>query len=176
MELSPDHARRLESLIRPGVISEIDHAAARCRVTTGGLTTDWLPWISRRAGATRDWNPPTQGEQVLVVSPSGETGAGFVILGIYSDANPAPSSSPDEHLWLFPDGARILYNHKTGALQVSGVKLCSVESASIVLRGSVTIDGPVTQTGGALSSNGVVLDKHRHRDVTPGSDPTGVPL
>lgn len=183
MDLAPDLARRLESLIRLGTIAEVDLAAARCRVATGGLTTDWLPWFALRAGTTRTWDPPTVGEQVVLFSPSGDTGAAIALTGLYSDAIAAPSTSADEHLRLYPDGARIRYNHKTGALTVSGVKTAQVQciesltvtAPSITLNGHVTISGPVTQSDGDLSSEGTVLHTHKHKDVVAGGALTGVP-
>ncbi len=108
---SADLARRLDNLIRLGTVAEVDHARARCRVKTGGLLTAWLPWGTRRAGDTRTWCPPTVGEQVLVLSPSGEPGAGIVITGVYTEAHDQPSSSADDHLTDWPDGAREHYDH-----------------------------------------------------------------
>ncbi|MBX9298771.1 phage baseplate assembly protein V [Chromobacterium vaccinii] len=144
-----DHSRRLESLIRFGTIAEVDHAARRVRVQSGGLTSNWLPWGARRAGQTRDWDPPTEGEQVVLLCPSGDPAGGVVLLALYSDAFDAPSSSPDEHLRVYPDGARILYNHATSALTVSGIKTATVQAAE-----RVTLDAPETLITGNVTING----------------------
>ncbi|MDR1349369.1 MAG: phage baseplate assembly protein V, partial [Zoogloeaceae bacterium] len=88
--LSPDLSRRLESMIRIGRVVAVDPAAARCRVKSGELETEFLPWLERRMGETRDWDPPTIGEQVMVLSPSGEVAGGIVLTGIPSDASPPP--------------------------------------------------------------------------------------
>lgn len=145
-------SRRLANLLRLGVIHSVDHAAARCRVESGDLITDWLPWQTPRAGATRTWDPPTVGEQVIVLSPSGEPGAGLVIYGFYSDANPAPSDSPDEHVIAdYPDGALITYNHATGALNATGIKTATIEASE-----QATIDCPETTITGNLTVNGDV--------------------
>lgn len=69
MDSLAELTRRLDNLIRLGTIAKVDHAAARCRVKS----RTWLPWIALRAGATLDWNPPTEGEQCVLFSPSGET-------------------------------------------------------------------------------------------------------
>jgi phage baseplate assembly protein V len=211
MDLAPDHARRIESLIRLGTVAEVDHARARCRVTSGSLTTDWLPWLALRAGTTRTWNPPTVGEQVLVLSPSGETAAGVVLIGIYSDTAKPPSNEPAEDVRLYPDGARIRYNHATGALEATGVKTALVQASGhctldtplttitgdLVVEGKATVRGlftylaglagygtgqattviigPLTQSDGALSSNGIVLHAHTHGGVKAGSDSTAGP-
>ncbi|MDR3087040.1 MAG: phage baseplate assembly protein V [Azoarcus sp.] len=112
-DLAPDQNRRIESAIRFGTVSAVDHAAALCRAQTGGLLTDWLPWFVPRAGETRDWNPPTVGEQCVILSPSGETDTGAVLVGLYQDANPPPDASPDKTVRLWPDGARQEYDHAT---------------------------------------------------------------
>lgn len=58
--------RLILNLVRKGTIAEVDHASAKCRVATGDLTTNWISWMALAAGQTRDWNPPTVGEQVLL--------------------------------------------------------------------------------------------------------------
>lgn len=217
-----DISRRLENLLRLGTVAQVQMAPPRVRVQSGGLTTTWLPWITLRAGTTREWNPPTVGEQCMLFSPSGEPAAGVVLVGLFSDANPAPSSSPEEFLIVFPDGARIYYNHVAGALEATGIKTalvqasdkCTVDCPESEFTGNVTIDGnllvkgqatimqlltylsgmagtgggagggttitgPINHQGvftntGSLSSNGKVLDTHKHPGDSGGT--TGVPL
>ena len=124
-----DLGRRIANLIRFGTIAEVDTAGARVRVTTGGILTQWIPWMAARAGSTAEWNPPTVGEQVLLLSPSGEPAAGVALVGLYTEARPAPSSSPDEHVTAYPDGAVIKYNHAASVLEVTGIKTASVEAS-----------------------------------------------
>jgi len=114
--------RRLDNLICRGTVAEVDHASHACRVQTGELLTDWLPWMAVRAGKTRTWCPPTVGEQVVVFCPSGETGTGFVLTGLYSDQSPPPSASPDLHVRSWPDGGVESYDHSgsTYLLSVPG--------------------------------------------------------
>ncbi len=40
----------LRKMIRTGIIVETDLNAGRCRVQTGGMCTDWLQWLTHRAG------------------------------------------------------------------------------------------------------------------------------
>ncbi|ASJ24315.1 phage baseplate assembly protein V [Laribacter hongkongensis] len=144
-----DLSRRLESLIRPGTIAGVDLARARVRVTSGGLTTDWLPWFSARAGTTRDWNPPTVGEQCVVLAPSGDPATGFVLVGLFSGAHPAPSHNGDERLRVYPDGARITYNHTSGALSATGIKTVLIEASE-----KCTVDCPLTEFTGDVHIQG----------------------
>lgn len=103
--------RLIHNLARFGTIAEVDHARARVRVATGEITTAWLPWLELRAGTTRTWNPPTVGEQVVVLAPGGDMAAAIAITGLYRDQHPAPSASPDLWHTLMPDGAIIEYDH-----------------------------------------------------------------
>lgn len=153
MDQIAELARRMESLIRLGTIAEVDHSAARVRIKTGNLVTDWLPWTAARAGSTREWNPPTLGEQVAILSPSGNPAAGVILPGgVFSDANGANSNSPDEHVRDYPDGARIRYNHATGTLEATGIKIalvqasehCTVDCPETTITGNVLIKGALT--------------------------------
>lgn len=170
-------SRRLENLIRIGTIHSVDHAAVRCRVQTGALITQWLPWLEQRAGETTTWNPPTIGEQCILFSPSGEPAGGIVLVGIDSAAIQPPSHSPEKHVIKFPDGATFSYDHATGHLSITGIKTAAL-SATESLTVSVphtTWTGEIEQTSGNLSSNGVVLHTHTHTGITPGPANTGGP-
>lgn len=147
-----DLSRRLESLIRLGTVAEVDHAAARVRVRSGGLLTTWLPWLTHRAGDTRSWCPPTVGEQVLLLCPSGEPGAGIVLPAIYADARPAPDTSASTHVVTFPDGARVCYDHASSHLDVQGIKTATVQASELV-----TVDVPETRITGNVTIDGNLL-------------------
>lgn len=198
-------SRRLENLIRIGTIHSVDHAAVRCRVQSGALVTQWLPWIESRAGETTTWNPPTVGEQAVVFSPSGEPAGGIVFYGIPSDLIPPPSHAPEKHVIKFPDGAVFSYDHAASHLEITGIATASIVAAESItldtplthITGQATVDdlltyknglagtggsnanaitGSLTQTGGSLSSNGIVLDSHQHSGVVAGGGTSGGPL
>lgn len=132
--------RLLRNLIRIGVVTQVNTADALCRVQTGELTTDWLHWLTRRAGRSRDWWAPSVGEQVLLLCIGGELDTAFVLPGIYSDDNPAPSASGDALHVSFPDGAVIEYEPENGALTVSGIKTADVTASE-----SLTATVPVVR-------------------------------
>jgi len=197
-------SRRLENLIRLGTIHSIDHAAVRVRVQTGHLVTQWLPWLEHRAGATTSWDPPTVGEQCVILSPSGEPAGGIVLRGLHSAAIEPPSHSPDTHVIKFPDGAVVSYDHDAGHLDVSGIQTARIEAAvSVTLdtplthcTGKLEVDdlltyknglngtggsnnnvvtGNFTHTTGSLTSNGKSLHQHTHGGVQTGGGSTGQP-
>ncbi|XXN62779.1 phage baseplate assembly protein V [Enterobacter ludwigii] len=185
--------RLLRNLIRIGTVSAVNLDDGLCRVDTGNNTTGWLHWLTARAGKTRSWNAPSVGEQVLVLCLGGELETGFVLPGIFSDDNPAPSASADALHWSFPDGAVIEYEPATGALAASGIQTATISAAVQVLLDTPlvectqllrtaqldvtdggTMKGNVTHTGGSLSSNGKVLHLHKHPGDSGGQ--TGTPI
>ena len=163
-------------MIRTGVVAEIDLPAGRCRVQMGAILTDWLPWLTPRAGRSRTWWAPSIDEQVLVLSVGGELDTAFVLPGIYSTDNPAPSASADALHVTFPDGAVIEYEPQTSALVVSGIKTADVTASEsitatvpvvrVTAKTSITLDTPhvictqklttatlEVQQGGTMSGN-----------------------
>ncbi|MBY0445835.1 MAG: phage baseplate assembly protein V [Burkholderiales bacterium] len=149
MNQTAEHSRILESMIRIGTVAEVDHTNALCRVQSGELLTDWLPWLAPRAGNVRVWSPPSIGEQVLLFSQSGEVGAGVVLSGLFSDAFTPPSHDASVTCVAFPDGALISYNHASGALSATGIQTAIIQ-ASV----KITAECPETETTGNLTVGG----------------------
>ncbi|EEK5158243.1 phage baseplate assembly protein V [Salmonella enterica] len=125
-------ARAIRNLIRSGVVTEVDTVQGLCRVQSGGIQTTWLNWLTTRAGRSRTWWAPSVGEQVLLLAIGGELDTAFVLPGIFSDDNPAPSASADAWHVAFPDGAVIEYEPETGALTVSGIKTADVTASESI--------------------------------------------
>lgn len=125
-------ARTLRNMIRTGVIVETDLDAGRCRVQTGGIQTDWLQWLTQRAGRSRTWWAPSVGEQVIILAVGGELDTAFVLPAIFSDDYPAPSASADALHIAFPDGAVIEYEPETSALTVSGIKTADITASESI--------------------------------------------
>ncbi|MDE8034643.1 phage baseplate assembly protein V [Actinobacillus equuli subsp. equuli] len=130
-----EQERQLTNIVRLGTIAEVDCDKALARVTSGGITTDWLPWLTQRAGTTISWNPPTIGEQCIVLASSGELTTAVILLGLYTSN--APSKNPDEWLFYFPDGATLMYNHSSGHFALKNCKTAEVFASQ-----SVTADTP----------------------------------
>jgi phage baseplate assembly protein V len=106
--------RRLDNLVMLGVIEEADYPAQRVRVRLGELLTGWLPWTTLRAGQDRTWWAPEIGEQVLVISRSGDPALGVVIGAIYRDAHPGPADRATVSHTVRPDGTVEEYDRTTG--------------------------------------------------------------
>lgn len=166
--MSADNNRRIESIIRFGLIAEVDYAQAKARVKCGEILTDFLPFITLRSGTTKTWSPPTQGEQCVILAASGELTTACIITGLYTQNS--PSHSADEHVIEFADGAKITYNQSSGALVVTGIKTVSITATNqididcptINIKGDVNIDGSLSTTGtsttkGNISTQGSVI-------------------
>lgn len=117
--------RRLANVVRTGVIAEADYSAARVRVQYAEdendepVTTAWLPWVTRRAGAAIEWWAPEVGEQVTILSPSGELTQGVVLPAMFSTAHPAPSSDPKVRRTNYGDGSFVEYDENTHTMTVT---------------------------------------------------------
>lgn len=125
-------ARAVRDIIRIGVVAEVNTTLGVCRVQTGELLTDWLHWLTPRAGSARTWWAPSVGEQILLLSLGGELDTGFVLPGIYSDDFPAPSASSQAYHISFPDGAVLEYEPENGALTVSGIKTAKISATTSI--------------------------------------------
>jgi phage baseplate assembly protein V len=146
-----EFTRQIQNLIRRGTISAVDLDAQKCRVKSGELETNFIDWMTLRAGAARTWNPPTEGEQVLLLSPGGDPAQGIALCGLYSEAAPAPSNAAGEDSTHYPDGAVIKYDAASSTLDAT---LPAGGKASITAPGSITVNSPdVTVNGETVTLN-----------------------
>ena len=120
-----DMARRLRNVVRAGTVDEVDLDAARMRVCydrdddDAPICTAWIPWIAARAGGDRTWWAPDVGEQVVLLSPSGELTQAIALPALYQSAHPAPDDSPDAHVERYDDGALFTYDRSTHRYSVT---------------------------------------------------------
>ncbi len=164
-----DMERRLANLIRPGTVSALDAAAARVRVKAGDLETAWLPWLTHRAGPDRTYWAPEVGEQVLVLSPSGEMAQGFVLPAVFRSAHPAPASSADTHRQEYKNGTVVEHDRAAQHYQVSvpsgGKITLQVGQTSLVLEDGqtklttpqLTVDSPDSLFTGDVTAEGLLM-------------------
>jgi len=151
--------RLIENLIRLGAIAEVDHGdptanppqPPRVRVKSGALQSGWVPWMNGRAGTTRDWNPPTVGEQCVLFSPGGDTANGFAMPGLFQNAHPAPSNDPALIGRWYPDGTRVEYDHDNHRLLIHCVGDIYLE-----VEGNLTakVTGKATVDADSIHHNG----------------------
>lgn len=174
-------SRRINNIAQAGTITAVQHQhPARVRMRVGGNETDWLPWITGRAGTKeggRLWWPPMVGEQCLLISPGGDLGQGFVMLGAYSDAMPQGSEAPGQYLLEIGD-ASVSINTKTITLSVGSAHI-TIRDGQITLnsgRGaSLTLDEVVSAAPDLIAGGRISSVHHTHGGVRRGGSHTDQP-
>jgi len=166
--------RRVGNLGRFGKVAQADYPNARVKVQIGRNVTDWLPWMTCRAGGDVTWHAPEVGEQVFVVSVAGEYNCGFVIPAIFQDSASATedSRSPDIHKTAYKDGAVIKYDRAqhiyTADLTEAG-KALVITGAATTEQTNAHIKTNVGSTTSAEMTDGkIVADvSQSHAEITP---------
>ena len=172
-----DILRKIENLIRPGVICKTN--GDRVKVRTGELITAWLPWFTHRAGKSRSWWRPSVGEQVFILSPNGNLSLGCVLPSLYCNSNPAPAKSADGYFVTFPDGASFEYEPETSQLTIKGIKTAVIEASEQITAkagSKIQLDTPLVECsdhvtfksfsasgGGAKGNTGTLTGNVIHR-------------
>lgn len=182
MQPTPTELQRLiDNLIRIGTVHAV--RSGECRVKTGDLITNWRPYAAARAGKNRTRNRLSIGEQVLMLSVSGDLRNAYIVGPINCAAFPEPladDDNPDLDRTEYSDGAVIEYNPQTGELNATGILAAKIK-ASV----SVTFDAPkvictnLLQAKRVISETakvgGVEVGTHGHTNVQRGSDTSGGP-
>jgi len=171
-----EHDRLISDIICLGVIEEVDHAARRLRVRSKTLTA-WLPWPAEMGRNYRRWRPLRAGQQVILASPSGDLAQGLIVGMLYTETLPAPSADPDIDLIEFINGARLQHNVASGDMALTCKGNLSMDVTGTLTLNAAThhITGPVTQTGGDITSDGISAQHHTHSGIKPGPANTGEP-
>ncbi len=176
-----DLQQRLANLMRVGRVHSVDYEAARLRVAfgkDGSNVSGWVPWMTARAGSTREWNPPAVGEQVCLMNPSGQDNSGFALPGgIYrtdapangTDAGHVTLNLSDSGEWaIYVGNAHIKAKNGEIKLTVDGVHM-TITHTGIAIHGNVTVQGDVI-------ADGISLKTHVHGGVQSGSSNTTAPV
>ncbi|WP_417702299.1 phage baseplate assembly protein V [Pseudophaeobacter sp.] len=91
-----ENERSREGIVKFGRVTAVDAGTARAKVSFGGESeSDWLPWLAERAAAISIWAPVAVGEQVVVLSESGDTAQGVIIGSVFSQGNPGAAAAED---------------------------------------------------------------------------------
>ena len=148
--------RILANLIKIGRVDSVDLAAGTATVNFDGELVSGLEWSKSRAGADRSWNGGyTKGEQVLVLSPSGDLSQGVIAFAISQDAFPNVGDSENPKR-VFADGTTIEYDKSSHTLFVdasasSGHIVIRCNTAQIQAESTITMDAPNTVCTGNLT-------------------------
>jgi|TARA_R110002012_G_scaffold321621_2_gene550180 phage baseplate assembly protein V len=180
--------RLIQNLLRLGAIAEVDHGVPNerlpaVRVRSGELLTGWLPWAGGRAGTTRDWNPPTVGEQVMILSPGGDLANGVAMPSLFQLSAQPPTNDPGKIARQFPDGGLFEYDHENQVVRINLPGRLEIAApggtqwvGNINHQGDMQREGSDTQTGGTKTHNGKnVGSTHNHGGISRGGSNTDGP-
>lgn len=128
--------RKLGSIAQVGVISEVKEEQALARVTILDRVTDFLPVLMFGNTFSKHFKPQRVGEQVLVISPYGETNDGFILRGIFNqDCKEPVLANATTEVLEYEDGTVILYDTKNKQLFVNAVGDITIKAG-----GNITLD------------------------------------
>lgn len=189
MQPTPTELQRLiDNLIRIGTVTEV--RSGECRVKTGDLETNWRPYATARAGKNRTRNRLSIGEQVLLLSVSGDLRNAYIVGPINCAAFPEPladDDNPDLDRTEYSDGAVIEYNPATGALNASGIKTATLSASVTVKLITPLVEctealkvGSTIEAGGKITApsakiGDIEVTTHKHGNVSTGSGTSGGP-
>lgn len=152
-----DLNRRVANLITVGRIEAVDYGTATARVRMGENLTAQLPMPAARAGGNRIWAPLEIGEQVIVLSPSGNLASGCIVSSLYSHAAAPPGDRAGLHRTVYANGAVIEYDRDANQFSMD----LAGGSVTINAAGGLTINSTVTVTGDVIA-DGISLTGHTH--------------
>lgn len=147
--------RILANLVKIGRIESVDLSAGTATVDFDGELVADIEWSKQRAGADREWNGGyTKGEQVLVLSPSGDLSQGVIAFSLSQDAFPNAGNNGNPKN-IYEDGTVIEYNKESHTLLIDGSKssgniVIKCDTAVIEAKKSITFDTPETICNGNL--------------------------
>lgn len=151
--------RRLNNIVREARVLEVDAEKGLVKVEAHGLKSGWMPWVER-AGAIREWSPPSKDERVLVLSPTGEPGQGLVLAGGFSDQFKQPSTDAGERVIRIGDNRLSMTKDRTIVGFPDGGRAVLTKDIAKLRKGSMW----VVVTGGD-----VIVSK----EPVVGADPDG---
>jgi len=180
MRLSDDPTGLLGDMIRYGTLAAVDNEARTATVQCGDITSPPVRWLSF-AGLFGVHIPAAAGEQVVLLCPEGDIGAGLILRGMECDAFPAPASGNLFRI-RFPDGSTLDYDPDghVMTLGLTGGKLIITAPADIDITANVNLTGDLTVTGkidatGDITAGDISLQTHKHGNVAAGLAKTGGP-
>lgn len=158
--------RRQSEMIRHGTVEQIDPEKGLVRLRIGGtedkpFISPWVPY-GQIAGALKVHAPPSAGQQMTLISPTGDLRQAVAIPMTWSRKNPSPSTKGDEHVVTFGN-VRIDLKSDSFMVAVGGASV-TISSAGVKFE------------GGTITHDGQKIDKtHKHIDVEPGGGRSGPP-
>ena len=177
-----EQLRLMNNIVRTGRVEEVTTKPPRCRVRTGELLTDWLPWLALAAGGSnqvRHWRAPAINEECVLLAPGGDLAQALVLPGLVCEDMPqnADGRNVERHdfsasdYWEHSiDGGTLVFDIassiqlKVGetllTLTTGGTTLktahFSVESPQANFSGNISVDGGISVGGGGSGGTSTI--------------------
>ena len=175
--------RRVAGTMRHGRVAEVNASEAWVRLDFGPATgggrflSPKIPY-AQIAGALKVHTPPSEGQQMTMISPSGDWSQAVAVPMTWSNANESPSDQESEHVLTYGDW-RITLKEQSLKFECGDLTLEKTNSGMSLAVGGTTwsfTSAGLTQTGGQIDHDGHRIDKtHKHTDVMSGPTLTGPP-
>lgn len=176
--------RRIAGVMRHGVVAEVDPEKQRVRLDfgpshggEGKFLSPWVPY-AQFSGALKVHTPPTVGQQMTAMSPTGDFRQAVAIPLTHSDQNPSPSGAGDQNVVTYGNVTMTLADDLVRS-EVGGLTFELTSAAAQITIGGVTfkVSGAgVEITGGTVKHDGKNIGStHIHGGVIPGGGTTDVP-
>lgn len=176
--------RRIAGVMRHGVVAEVDPEKQRVRLDfgpshggEGKFLSPWVPY-AQFSGALKVHTPPTVGQQMTAMSPTGDFRQAVAIPLTHSDQNPSPSGAGDQNVVTYGNVTMTLADDLVRS-EVGGLTFELTSAAARITIGGVTfkVSGAgVEIIGGTVKHDGKNIGStHIHGGVIPGGGTTDVP-
>ena len=174
--------RRVAGMVRHGAVSEVDMANGLVRLTIApeadqAFLSPWIPYgqIAGPSTGLKVHTPPVVGQNMTLVSPSGDLRQAVALPMTWSDQAPSPGQGPDPtatygdfRIEILPDEMKITVPKAT--IVAGGSTFELTEGGLRLVADKVQIDGTSVKHNAKEIGDG-----HRHIDSMPGPAKTGVP-
>lgn len=137
----------MNNIVRTGRVEAVNPSIARCRIRTGQLLTDWLPWLTLAAGGAgqaRHWRVPAVNEECLLLAPGGDLAQALVLPGLFCADMPQNAAAGDVERHDFSGTDFWEHNGGEGALVFEIANCIQLKVGGSLL--TITPDGTTLQT------------------------------
>lgn len=177
-----DLERRVSSGLQYGTVSSVDPAAGTVRIVlasgpAGDVISGPIPY-AQTAGAVKIHSPPSEGQQMMVMSPGGDIRQAIAMPMTFSNAEASPGAAGDTHVLTFGD---LVMTMQGGSLILAiGGMTAAFDGAQVIF----TVGGVATTIsasgfsvdGGQVRHNGTDIGStHTHGGVNRGDSNTNAP-
>lgn len=145
-----EQERRNRNRRRTGTVTEVDLEKGLARVKFSDKPREyksgWVPWQEIAAGGTSTHIPLIEGEQVDVVSESGDLTDAVIEMSTHSDKNPRPHN-----------GKEMVIKRKDGSVRLTiADDKVTIDGKELVVNATdkMTINSPLTKIVGNVKING----------------------